>query len=124
MAEGKPIKSTLGDTFDRGRPPDEVDPSAVLELLSDPDCQAILAATGRPKTAAELREACDMPLSTVYRKLERLSDAALLEETRRLRDHGNHPVQYRRRLDGLHVSIDGPAGGGVQVEPGRGCGCD
>lgn len=119
MAEGKSLESHSGETFDRVRPPDDVDPSAVLELLSDPGCRAILSATGHPRTAAELCEVCDMPTSTVYRKLERLSEAALLEETRRLRDHGNHPAQYRRRLDGAHVSFHGPADVDVRIEPGR-----
>jgi hypothetical protein len=61
-----------------------------------------------------------MPTSTVYRKLEALSEAALLEETRRLRDHGNHPVQYRRRLDGVHVSFDDAADIDVRVDPDAG----
>lgn len=116
MAEGTSLESRSGETFDRVRPPDDVDPSVVLELLSDPGCRAILSATGRPRTAAELCEICDMPTSTVYRKLEGLSDAALLEETRRLRDHGNHPVQYRRRLDGVQVSFDGSTDVDVRIE--------
>lgn len=124
MAEGTHLESRAREPFERIRQPDDVDPSAVLELLSDPGCRAILAATGRPRTAAELCEVCDMPTSTVYRKLEGLSDAALLEETRRLRDHGNHPVQYRRRLDGVHVSFDGSVGVDVRVESGPGRGRD
>ena len=119
MAEGKSLESRAGETFDRVRTPDGVDPSAVLELLSDPGCRAILGATGRPRTAAELCEICEMPTSTVYRKLEGLSEADLLEETRRLRDHGNHPVQYRRRLDGIGVSFDDTADADVRVEPQR-----
>jgi len=112
MAESNSAESPPGDTFDRVRvrPPEDADPAQVLEQLSDPGCRAILAATGRPRTAAELCELCEMPTSTVYRKLEGLSEAALLEETRRLRDHGNHPVQYRRRVDHLHLSFDDAAG--------------
>lgn len=119
MADGTHLESRSGETFDRVHHPGDVDPSAVLELLSDRGCRAILAATGHPRTAAELCEVCDMPTSTVYRKLEGLSDAALLEETRRLQDHGNHPIQYRRRLDGIHVSFDGSTGVDVRVESGR-----
>lgn len=124
MAEGTPLETRSGETFDRVRPPDDVDTSAVLELLSDPGCRAILAATGRPRTAAELCEVCDMPTSTVYRKLEGLSEASLLEETRRLQEHGNHPVQYRRRLDGIHVSFDDSAAVDVRIDPSRGPGHD
>lgn len=117
MAEGKPVESLAGNASDHvhGQAPGRGDPAQMLEQLSDPGCRAILAATGRPRTAAELCEACDMPTSTVYRKLEALSDAALLEETRRLRDHGNHPVQYRRRVDRVEVAFDAAAGVEVEV---------
>lgn len=118
MAEGTSLESRAGEAVDRVRPPDDVDPSELLELLSDAGCRAIIAATGRPRTAAELCEVCDMPTSTVYRKLEALSDAAVLDETRRLQDHGNHPVQYRRRMDGVSLSFDDGTGVDVRIDPG------
>ena len=116
MAESNSADSPVGEVFDRVRmqPPEDVDPEEVLEQLSDPGCRAILAATGRPRTAAELSEGCDMPTSTVYRKLDWLGDTGLLEETRRLRDHGNHPVQYRRQVEDLRLTFDD----GVVLETG------
>jgi predicted transcriptional regulator len=56
-------------------------------------------------TAAELSEKLDLPLSTVYRKLDRLLEVPLLQETHRLSSSGRHPCQYRCRLDWVHVEM-------------------
>jgi len=50
---------TLDDTFD---------------ALADPDCRAILGAADTAMTTSELADACDIALSTAYRKVERLSE--------------------------------------------------
>lgn len=95
------------------RPPDEptvVDAEAVvgevLHLLDDADCRAILGATGEePLSAAEMSETCDMPRSTVYRKIDRLTEAGLLKEGMRVRFDGKHTQEYSRRVDDVVVSM-------------------
>jgi predicted transcriptional regulator len=83
------------------------DIGTVLDLLDDEDCRCILQATGtEPLSATELSEHCDIPLSTVYRKVERLELAALLEERVRLGLSGNHASEYRRRIDAIEVRVD------------------
>ena len=52
----------------------------VLDALDDPACRAILQETIEPMTANELRGACDIPKSILYRKLELLSSASLVRE--------------------------------------------
>lgn len=73
------------------RPPVDV----VLEAVEDPDCRAILRTLEAPMTAKELSERCDIPLSTTYRKLTRLTEATLLEELTEVRPEGHHRSRFR-----------------------------
>ncbi|MFB6097483.1 MAG: helix-turn-helix domain-containing protein [Haloferacaceae archaeon] len=96
--------------------PDDVaaDPSAVLTALNDTDCRRILEATAAEAlTASELAEACDLPLSTTYRKVDLLTDAGLLSERVRLRTSGKHPSEYRRSFDDVVVRLEDA---GVEVD--------
>lgn len=77
-------------------------------VLGDEDCRSILIATGEEaRSASELSERCDLPLSTTYRKVERLTDAGLLSEGIRLRRSGKHTSEYVRCVDDVHVAIGG-----------------
>jgi len=79
--------------------------ATVLSVLNDDACRAILSAADAPLTAKELARSCDLPLSTVYRKLERIVSTPLMEETTRVRLHGKHPQQFQRRTDRVVVRI-------------------
>ena len=80
---------------------------SLFEVLDDADCRAILRATSEEAlSASELSDACDIPLSTTYRKLESLTEVGLLEESLRLRRSGKHTSEYRRRVDDIVVSMD------------------
>lgn len=84
----------------------DVDPTDVLSALGDPDCRRLLSTCEEtPRTAQECAEGCDLPLSTVYRKLELLTDAGLLEEGRRIRSRNNHPTEFSTSFDTLAVSL-------------------
>ena len=94
------------------------DVQTVLEALADPDCRAVLRATGPSAlTANECSDVCDLPLSTAYRKLELLSAAGLVEEQLRLRRDGKHASQYRRRFGGVRVEVTDDGDFGVTVRP-------
>lgn len=83
------------------------DVEELLGALEDADCRALLEATGEEAlSAAELGERCDIPSSTVYRKVERLTEAGLLEEQLRVRRSGKHTREYRRQVDQLSLVID------------------
>lgn len=86
----------------------------VLDALGDADCQAILRAVGSAAlTANECSDACNLPLSTAYRKLELLTEAGLVDERLRIRRDGKHANQYRRRVEA--VTIEVPADGDLDV---------
>lgn len=92
---------------------DEV--QALLDVIDDPDCRTVLEATSTDAySATELADDCDVPLSTLYRKLDRLADAGLLEENLRIRRSGKHVTEYTRRVDAVTVSV--ATDGGFRVE--------
>jgi predicted transcriptional regulator len=57
-------------------------------------------------TANELSDACDIPLSTMYRKLDHLTDANLLIESTEIRRSGQHATLYARGFNQITVSVD------------------
>lgn len=79
---------------------------AVLEALNDTDCRAILRATAEPMTATDLVDECDIPRSTVYRKLELLSDASLVHEQDSINPGGGRTTTYERDFDDVMISMD------------------
>ncbi|WP_232702395.1 winged helix-turn-helix domain-containing protein [Halobacterium wangiae] len=92
---------------------DEDAVQAVLAALDDPDCRAILeAASDESLTAAEIGEACDLPSSTAYRKIDVLDEAGLLDEELRIRRSGKHVSEYTCGVEDVSVSFDGD---GVQL---------
>lgn len=96
----------------------ESDIQQILTLLDDADCRAILEATGEQSlSATQISETCDVPSSTVYRKLDRLTEAGLLEEGLRVRVDGKHTREYSRRVDDVVVSVGD--GGAIELEVNR-----
>ena len=92
---------TLDDTFD---------------ALADPDCRAILNVADTAMTTSELAEACDIALSTAYRKVERLSETPLLVEGVRFDPDGDHAAEYSRAVADAAVELT-DAGVRLTVEP-------
>lgn len=77
----------------------------VLDALGDDAAKRIIVALEEPKTASELSEECDIPLSTTYRKLELLTDADLLEESTEIRRDGQHTTRYALAFDEVSVRL-------------------
>jgi DNA-binding transcriptional ArsR family regulator len=78
----------------------------VLDSLDDPACRAIIEQLEEPMTASELSEACDIPLSTTYRKLELLSNASLLEERIEVRTDNQNTTRYAIAFDEVRIGLD------------------
>lgn len=77
-----------------------------LSALGDADCRALLRqlAAG-PQTAAELAQSCEIPSSTLYRKLDRLVDAGLVAEETEISTDGRNATRYEKRIDEVSVRI-------------------
>ena len=78
----------------------------VLDALDDEACRTIVAHLDGPMTATELSEACDIPLSTTYRKLDLLSDASLVDERIEIRGDGRHTTPYLLDFEEVRLSLD------------------
>lgn len=108
-----PVNTTgRTDGFARQHMPEDPDrrlpAETVFELLADPECRALLAATAdAPRTASELSARCDVPTSTVYRKIGALTDAELVAERIRIRTSGNHVSEYALRVEAVRVDLTG-----------------
>lgn len=84
---------------------DTPEPSEVLDALSDDAATSIIAALDEPKTASQVSEECDIPLSTTYRKLDTLAEVDLLEESTEIRRDGQHTTRYTVAFDEVTVSV-------------------
>lgn len=101
---------------------DAVDAQALFSALDDADCRALLAATAdEARSASELSERCDLPTSTTYRKLDRLTEAGLLESGVRIHPEGHHTSEYRLACDDVVVGLgdDGVAVELLETRDGR-----
>ncbi len=80
--------------------------SAVLEALSDEDARAILRTLTEPMTAQEIQAECDIPESTLYRKLDKLTETGLLTQQTRIRRNGHHANEYAVAFSAITVTRD------------------
>ncbi len=85
---------------------DEPDLQDVLDALDDEDCRRFIRTLEEPMTAQELSDACDVPLSTTYRKLDLLTEASLFAEQTRIRSDGQHTNQYVVEFEEVRVLMD------------------
>jgi DNA-binding transcriptional ArsR family regulator len=85
---------------------DDPELQTVLSALDDPDCRRIVRQLDEPMSANEISEACDIPSSTTYRKLERLTDASILSEQTAIRTDGHHTSEYALAFDEVRVFLD------------------
>lgn len=79
----------------------------VVDLISDDYVRTILRATrDEARSVDSLSDACDADPSTVYRRVERLEEAGLVESQQQLDPDGHHYSTYRATLDAVHISLD------------------
>ena len=86
--------------------PDAPDSQAVFDALEDSDCRRIIEHLEEPRTAKELSENCELPLSTTYRKLDILSEASLLSERTVIQSDGHHTTQYAIAFEEVRIVLN------------------
>ena len=104
----------------RDRPsgePEEL--QAVLDALDDADARTIIRELEEPRTASDISERCDIPLSTTYRKLELLTEAALLREGTAIRADGHHATTYEVSFEAVRVLLTEARDFEVEIEGGK-----
>ncbi len=88
----------------------------VLDALEDDDCRTIIEHLEQPMTAAELSDETEIPSSTMYRKLDLLSAAALIDEGTEIRSDGHHASVYVTDFDQVRVLLEEDRSLDVTVE--------
>jgi DNA-binding transcriptional ArsR family regulator len=95
---------------------DAPDVDVVLEALHDEDCRTILDELGEPRTARDLLGCCDIPRSTLYRKLDTLASATLVREGTEIREDGSHANRYELDFEAVIINRDTDATLSVEIE--------
>lgn len=86
----------------------EWSPSNILDVFGDSIARAILViADGDHVSVKEIAEQLDVSDPTVYRRIDPLVDANLLEEHRRIDRNGNQHKEYETVLDEATLTLDG-----------------
>ncbi len=78
----------------------------VLDALDDPVCRDLVKHLEGTATASDLSERAGVPLSTTYRKLDRLEEASLLTTRTEIRRDGHHTSHYRVDFERVAVALD------------------
>lgn len=103
-----------------GRPDDPLDSEELLELLGDEYARAVLRTIAdEPKAGQEIAEETDASAPTVYRRLEELETAGLVEAEMVFDDRGHHYRQFRAVFESANLRFDGE-GVSVSVRTGEG----
>jgi DNA-binding HxlR family transcriptional regulator len=80
----------------------------LLELLGDPYTRCVLTAVvDAPKSGSDIVEETDVSKATVYRRLEELCDAGIVESRTVFDPDGHHHEEFEAVVDGIAVDFDG-----------------
>lgn len=84
----------------------DADLAEVVDLLDDEHVRAILAATSEaPLSARELAERRGLSTSSIYRRVERLAAADLVDERTRPRRDGHHETVYVAAVERVELAF-------------------
>jgi len=106
QAETRPPESPPSAVEEESTEPD-LPATELLELLGDEYTHAVLGAVlERPRTGAELVEATDVSKATVYRRLDRLQEAGIVDARLKLDTDGHHCKQFYPTAASVRVGLD------------------
>jgi DNA-binding transcriptional ArsR family regulator len=91
-----------------------VEPTELLSLLGDDHARSVLRVLADgPRPASDLVDELTISRPTVYRRLDRLESAGLVESSMRIREGGHHRKRFHLAVDSAEVGFDGD---GLTVE--------
>jgi predicted transcriptional regulator len=109
------VARTNSERPDRQAPVEAAD---LLELLGDEYTYRVFeAVVEQPRTGRELIDAADVSKATVYRRLEELEEAGLVESTLSIASDGNHCKEFHATVSVIEVEF-GADGFDARVEDG------
>ena len=84
-----------------------VDADELLELLGDEYTYRVFeTVVEQPRTGREIMDATGVSKATVYRRLEELEEAGLVESTLNIAEDGNHCKQFHAVVSSIQVRFD------------------
>jgi predicted transcriptional regulator len=109
---GTALNRTVDPSEDRM---EDVDREAILTLLSDEYARQILDILGREVLSArELTDRMDASRATVYRRLDSLEEAGVVESMMQIHPEGHHRKQFQISIEHVNFAFD-PDGVTVEV---------
>jgi len=99
---------------------EEAEFDTVIGVLDDAGCRAIVSALEEPMTVEEIAETTDQPLSTTYRKLDRLDEASLVNDVSS-GPRGQGCSRYITDFDRIVVELDESRTLRVRVRRAKNC---
>lgn len=101
----RPAPQTAGTT--QSDQPPTVQAEELLELLGDEYTRCVLRAiTDQARTGREIVEATDASKPTVYRRLDQLEEAGLVDVTQKIDPDGHHCKQFSAVIAGFDFEFD------------------
>jgi DNA-binding Lrp family transcriptional regulator len=95
----------------------EGDDKEIVDLLSDDYVWAILEETrDGAESVKAISDTCGADRSTIYRRVEQLQEADLLEGQQELDPDGHHYESYRANLEAVIVRLEEETGFEVEVD--------
>jgi len=80
----------------------------LLSVMADKYCRSILGAImDVPKSVMEIAGEKRIPLSTVYRRIQTLHDAKLVQTSGMITDDGKKLFLYKSRIKGIKSEFEG-----------------
>lgn len=84
----------------------DMEEEMILQILLDKNCRAILEATReKSKTVAEISGECNVPRSTIYRKLRLLKKLKFLHVLFKIGSNGKKLSSYKNKISGMNVLL-------------------
>lgn len=78
----------------------------ILQTLLDKHCRTILSITKEnTMTASKICEDCNIPLSTVYRRLKLLQELNLLDVFYTIRSDGKKLLTFQNKITGINIVL-------------------
>ena len=97
-----------------GRKIEDERKDTILEIMSDKYCRAIIESTMNvPRSAIEISAERNIPISTVYRRLQSLHDSKLLGISGSITSEGKKHFLYKSKIKAMTSVFNG---GNVEVE--------
>ena len=95
-------------TLLHGRKIEDDKKQAILEMVSDKYCRAILTATmEKPKSATEITAETGIPISTIYRRLQTLHDNKIVRISGSINEDGKKYFLYKSKVKAILTNFNG-----------------